>query len=169
VSARSRRRRRAGPPRRTPLSPATSAASAPSAGAGAAVAGTESPIDPALAARRVAVRNPRGRAARREPGERALTELAEQTEVGEVLLRSLTRAQLMLAVRIFAVFGCLLLGLPALFATHPGLADIRILGLPLPWVILGGAVYPLLVLLALLYVRQAERNERDFVEFIERS
>ena len=128
-----------------------------------------SPIDPALAARRVAVRNPRGRATRREPGERALTELAEQTEVGEILLRSLTRAQLMLAVRIFAVFGFFLLGLPALFATHPGLADFRIFGLPLPWLLLGGAVYPLLVLLGLLYVRQAERNERDFVEFIERS
>jgi len=128
-----------------------------------------SPIDPALAARRVAVRNPRGRATRREPGERALTELAEQTEVGEILLRSLTRAQLMLALRIFAVFGCLLLGLPALFATHPGLADYRLFGLPLPWLILGGAVYPMLVLLGVLYVRQAERNERDFVEFIERS
>jgi len=166
VSARSRRRRRAGAPRRTPLSPASPGLAPSRAGDAAA---PDPPIDPALAARRVAVRNPRGRAARREPGERALTELAEQTEVGEVLLRSLTRAQLMLAVRIFAVFGCLLLGLPALFATHPGLADIRILGLPLPWVILGGAVYPLLVLLALLYVRQAERNERDFVEFIERS
>lgn len=127
-------------------------------------------IDPSLAARRVAVRNPRGRATRpTAPGERALAELKEQTEVGEVLLRSLTRAQLMLAVRIFAVFGFFLLGLPALFATHPGLADYRILGLPLPWVVLGGAVYPLLVLLGLLYIRQAERNERDFVEFIERS
>ena len=122
------------------------------------------------AARRVAVRNPRGRATRSTtPGERALAELKEQTEVGEVLLRSLTRAQLMLAVRIFAVFGFFLLGLPALFATHPDLVDFRILGLPLPWLVLGGAVYPLLVLLALLYVRQAERNERDFVEFIERS
>jgi hypothetical protein len=128
-----------------------------------------SPIDPALAARRVAVRNPRGRATRREPGERALTELAEQTEVGEILLHSLTRAQLMLAVRVFAVFGCLLFGLPALFATHPGLAEMRIFGLPLPWVLLGGVVYPMLVLLGVLYVRQAERNERDFVEFIERS
>jgi hypothetical protein len=127
-------------------------------------------IDPELAARRVAVRNPRGRAMQpTTPGERARTELAEQTEVGEVLLRSLTRAQLMLAVRIFAVFGFFLLGLPALFATHPGLADYRILGLPLPWLVLGAAVYPLLVLLAFLYVRQAERNERDFVEFIERS
>jgi hypothetical protein len=128
-----------------------------------------SPIDPALAARRVAVRNPRGRATRREPGERALTELAEQTEVGEILLHSLTRAQLMLAVRVFAVFGCLLFGLPALFATYPGLAEMRIFGLPLPWVLLGGVVYPMLVLLGVLYVRQAERNERDFVEFIERS
>lgn len=127
-------------------------------------------IDPELAARRVTVRNPRGRAAGpTRPGERVLAELAEQTEVGEVLLRSLTRAQLLLAVRIFAVFGFFLLGLPALFATQPGLADYRIFGLPLPWLLLGGAVYPLLVLLGLLYVRQAERNERDFVEFIERS
>jgi hypothetical protein len=128
-----------------------------------------SDIDPSLAARRVAVRNPRGRALQPAPGERARTELAEQTEVGEILLRSLTRAQLMLAMRIFAVFGFFLLGLPALFATHPGLADYRIIGLPLPWLLLGGAVYPLLVLLGVLYVRQAERNERDFVEFIERS
>jgi hypothetical protein len=158
VTARSRRRRPSRPPRRLPAQTPIEVTAAP-----------VSPIDPALAARRVAVRNPRGKAARREPGERALTELAEQTEVGEVLLRSLTRAQLMLAVRIFAVFGFFLLGLPALFATHPGLADYRILGLPLPWLLLGGAVYPLLVLLGLLYVRQAERNERDFVEFIERS
>ena len=127
-------------------------------------------IDPSLAARRVAVRNPRGRASKETtPGERALAELKEGTEVGEILLRSLTRAQLMLAVRIFAVFGFFLLGLPALFATHPRLADYRIFGLPVPWLVLGLAVYPLLVLLALLYVRQAERNERDFVEFIERS
>ncbi|HEY4409728.1 MAG TPA: hypothetical protein VGO87_07585 [Acidimicrobiia bacterium] len=161
MSRRAHRRRPLRPPRRT-----KGAAAVPAA----VETGTPvSPIDPALAARRVAVRNPRGRATRREPGERALTELAEQTEVGELLLRSLTRAQLMLAVRIFAVFGFFLLGLPALFATHPGLADFRILGLPLPWLVLGGAVYPLLVLLGVLYVRQAERNERDFVEFIERS
>lgn len=129
-----------------------------------------SDFDPELVARRVAVRNPRGRATRpTAPGERALAELAEQTEVGEVLLRSLTRAQLMLAIRIFAVFGFFLLGLPALFATQPGLAGYRVFGMPLPWLVLGGAVYPLLVLLGVLYIRQAERNERDFVEFIERS
>lgn len=124
---------------------------------------------PGGAGERIAVRNPRGRAPRPAPGERARAELAEQTEVGEVLLRSLTRAQLMLAVRIFAVFGFFLLGLPALFASHPELADYRVFGLPLPWLLLGGAVYPALVVLGFLYVRHAERNERDFVEFIERS
>ena len=117
---------------------------------------------------RVTVRNPRGRATPSRPGERALAELRGQTEAGEVLLRSLIRAQLLLAVRVFAVFGSLLLGLPALFAAWPGLGGVRVFGLPLPWVILGVVVYPLLVLLGLLYVRQAERNEREFVELLER-
>lgn len=128
---------------------------------------SDSTVPSELAGRRVTVRNPRGRAA--GPGERALTELREQTEVGEVLLRSLTRAQLGLALRIFAVFGCLLMGLPALFALYPHLGHFEVFGIPLPWVVLGVAVYPLLVLLGLLYVRQAERNEREFVEIVERS
>ena len=115
---------------------------------------------------RVAVRNPRGRAAGRH--ERTLADLAEQTEVGEVLLRSLARAQLVLAVRIFAVFGCLLLGLPALFATHPALGRYLVLGIPLPWVILGAAIYPVLVVMGLLFVRQAERHEREFTDLVER-
>lgn len=125
-------------------------------------------VPPDVAARRVAVRNPRGRAAVRPPGERTLSELREQTGVGEVLLRSLIRAQLALAIRVFAVFGCLLLGLPALFASYPGLAEARLVGIPLPWAVLGVIVYPLLVLMGLLYVRHAERNERDFVEIVER-
>ncbi len=115
---------------------------------------------------RVAVRNPRGRAAGRH--ERTLADLAEQTEVGEVLLRSLARAQLVLAVRIFAVFGCLLLGLPALFASHPALSRYLVFGIPLPWVILGGAIYPVLVLMGLLFVRQSERHEREFTDLVER-
>ncbi len=126
------------------------------------------PVPPEVAVRRVAVRNPRGRA-RGSREERALAELAEQTEVGDVLIRSLIRAQLTLAIRVFAVFGCLLLGLPALFASYPGLADFRLFGIQLPWLLLGGAIYPLLVLMAFLYVRQAERNEREFVELVERS
>lgn len=141
-----------------------------SAEMGRDASGGRAGVGPDLAAQRVTVRNPRGRATPLgSAGERALAELAEQTEVGEILLRSLTRAQLVLAGRVFAVFGFFLLGLPALFASQPDLAEYRLFGLPLPWLVLGGAVYPLLVLLGLLYVRQAERNERDFVDFIERS
>ena len=66
MTARSRRRHQTRPPRRLPAQTPVDVVTAP-----------VSPIDPALAARRVAVRNPRGRATRREPGERALTELAE--------------------------------------------------------------------------------------------
>lgn len=125
-----------------------------------------SDVEPEEPPPRVAVRNPRGRAAGRH--ERTLADLAEQTEVGEVLLRSLARAQLVLAMRIFAVFGCLLLGLPALFATYPDLGRYLVLGIPLPWLLLGVVIYPVLVLMGLLYVRQSERHEREFTDIVER-
>ena len=126
-----------------------------------------SDVEPEEVPRRVAVRNPRGRAPGRH--ERTLADLAEQTEVGEVLLRSLARAQLVLAMRIFAVFGCLLLGLPALFASYPDLGRQLVLGIPLPWLLLGAVIYPVLVVMGLLYVRQSERHEREFTDIVERS
>ena len=42
----------------------------------------------------------------------------------------------------------------------------RVLGVPLPWLLLGVVVYPFLVLLGWLYVRRAERNERDFADLV---
>ena len=44
----------------------------------------------------------------------------------------------------------------------------RLLGVPLPWLLLGVAVYPWLLVLAWWYVRRAERNEAAFVELVER-
>jgi hypothetical protein len=41
------------------------------------------------------------------------------------------------------------------------------LGLPLPWLLLGVVVYPVLIAAAWLYVRQADRNERDFSELVQ--
>jgi len=118
---------------------------------------------------RVTVMSPATEAARgARARSRAITELAEQTGVGDVLIRSLIRAQLTLALRLLAVFGCVLGGLPALFALAPGVARIEVGGMPLPWLLLGVVSFPLLVLLALVYVRQAERNEREFVELVER-
>lgn len=119
---------------------------------------------------RVRVTGPTGpRVVRRPPGRPALAALDEQDVVGELLIRSLIRAQLGLALRLAAVFGTLLGGLPLLFALVPASRDAVVLGLPLPWLLLGAAVYPLLLAGGVLHVRLAERHERDFVELVERS
>jgi hypothetical protein len=44
-----------------------------------------------------------------------------------------------------------------------------VVGVPLPWLLLGGLVYPALVALGWFYVRQAERVEREFSDLVERS
>ncbi len=119
--------------------------------------------------RRVAVTSPRTSAIRRPPGRQTLRALDEQDVVGELLIRSLIRAQLLLGLRLAAVFGCLLGGLPLLFAVAPSTRDVQVLGVALPWLVLGALVYPSLVAGGWLYVRLAERNERDFVELVERS
>jgi hypothetical protein len=106
-------------------------------------------------------------AARRKPVVKA--ELDEQTGVGEVLVRGLVRAQLGLALRMAALVGCSLGSLPLLFAVFPALAAVTVVGVRLPWLLLGVAAYPLFVLVGWVYTRGAERNERDFVELVERS
>ena len=119
--------------------------------------------------RRVVVTSPRTAAVRRPPGRAALRALDEQDRVGELLVRSLVRAQLLLALRLLTVLGVLLGGLPLLFAVVPATRDVEVLGLPLPWLALGVLVYPALVLGGAVHLRLAERHERDFVELVERS
>ena len=119
--------------------------------------------------RRVVVTGPRSRTVRRPPGASGVRALDEQTVVGELLVRSLVRAQLALAVRIAAVVGLALGGLPLLFALLPATRDVVVLGLALPWLCLGVLVYPALLLAGWVHVRLAARNERDFVELVERS
>ena len=119
--------------------------------------------------RRVTVTSPRTGAVRRPPGRPALRALDEQDLVGELLVRSLVRAQLLLALRLLAVLGLLLGGLPLLFALAPATRDVLVLGLPLPWLVLGVLVYPALVLGGGVHLHLAERHERDFVELVERS
>jgi hypothetical protein len=117
--------------------------------------------------RRVVVTSPRTAAARRS--RRPLTrEIDEQTEVGAVYMRSLIRTQLRLSLFVCTVLGCVVGGLPLLFLLVPGLRVMGLLGLPLPWIVLAGLIYPAFVVGAWLYVRQAERNERHFAELVER-
>ena len=124
--------------------------------------------DPGVTGRRVAVTSPRTAAGQRaRPIRRRRDELADQTEVGEVLIRSLMRAQLGLALRVLAVVVVLLGGPPLVFALVPAAGRFEIGGVGLPWLLLGVAAFPLLVLLGLVYMRQAERHEREFAELVE--
>jgi len=93
-------------------------------------------------------------------------DIDEETPLGGVYLGSLLREQLWLAVRILAVLALTVGSLPLVFHLAPGLSDVRVLGMPLAWLVLGGLVYPWLVFLGWRYVRQAERNERDFAELM---
>ena len=58
--------------------------------------------------------------------------------------------------------------LPVLFVLVPETRTTTVLGVPLPWLLLGLVVYPFLVLLGWGYVRRAEHNEQSFSDLVER-
>ncbi|MCO1596247.1 hypothetical protein M8C17_13880 [Micromonospora sp. RHAY321] len=100
--------------------------------------------------------------------ERTRTELAQQTQVGEALVRGLVRAQLALALRLSLVVAIGLGGLPWLFAIAPSLGRTTVAGVNLPWLLLGVASFPFLIAVGWAYVRLAERNEQDFTDLVQR-
>jgi fatty acid desaturase len=102
------------------------------------------------------------------PARAPIGEIDEQTGSGEFLVRSLVRVQLALALRTIVALAVLLGGLPLLFAFWPGSAHVHLLGMPLPWMLLGILAYPVLIVLGALHVRAAERNERSFVALLDR-
>lgn len=108
-------------------------------------------------------------ARRRVRVDHTLREIQEQTEVGDVLVRGLIRSQLALALRLSLVVIVLLGGLPLMFAAFPELSDVTVAGLRLPWLLLGVLAYPFLFGVAWIHVRQAERNEQDLTDFVDRS
>jgi hypothetical protein len=110
-----------------------------------------------------------GRAHRRPVRTPARQELEDETGVGDALVRGLVRTQLALALRLSVIVGLGLGLLALLFALIPGLAEVRVFGVTLPWLLLGVLAYPFLLAVGWFHVRVAERNERDFAELVERS
>ncbi|WP_346007723.1 hypothetical protein [Janibacter terrae] len=95
-------------------------------------------------------------------------EIADQSRLGTTYVRSLMRAQLQLSLSVLAV-GLVTLGaLPLLFALAPALRRLELLGVPLPWLVLGLLVYPGVVLTARWYTRASERIEADFSDLVGR-
>jgi hypothetical protein len=89
-------------------------------------------------------------------------EAAEESDAGQVFVRSLIRSQLRLGIVVAAGFLLILLAFALLLGLVPGLAQLRIAGLPFDWVLLGAGIYPIIGLSAWLYVRTAARNESRY-------
>jgi hypothetical protein len=119
--------------------------------------------------RRVVVTSPRTRAARRSRSYPIVREIDEQSEVGALYMRSLMRTQLRLGVLVVLLVCGPLAALPLLFSLVPLTKSVVVLGLPLPWLVLGVAVYPVVVAAACYYVWRVERTEREFADLVEQS
>lgn len=83
-------------------------------------------------------------------------------------MHSLVQSQLRLTLAVIAGVLVILGSIPLLFWLVPPTRTLLVLGLPLPWVILGILVYPVVYVAARIYVRQAERIETEFTEFVGR-
>ncbi len=95
-----------------------------------------------------------------------LRELSEQTRVGEIFLAALRRRQLWLSLRVVIVLALVLGAQPFLAWLWPAYAAVRVLSIPLPWLVLGAGSYPLFVALGLYYVHRAERIDNEFEDLM---
>ncbi|MBE1580973.1 hypothetical protein ACFORH_25645 [Amycolatopsis roodepoortensis] len=98
---------------------------------------------------------------------RARVELEEQTSWGKLLVRDLVKIQLRTASWLALLVMVTLCSLPVLFYLIPSFGRVTVVGIPVPWLILGVAPFPFLFGIGLWYNRLAERHERDFVDMIE--
>ncbi len=108
---------------------------------------------------RVTVVNPQTRLAltrRSLSGRRVALPLSLDTRTARAVYRSQRR----LAATTMLVLAVLVFGLPPLFAVVPVLSHLRVAGAPLSWVLLGVAVYPVFLVLAIVHSRLATRAER---------
>jgi hypothetical protein len=117
---------------------------------------------------RVRIAHSRTDAARRAPQRATAHEIDAQTDIGEIYMAALVRSQRRLAVVVCAAVVVVLGGIALAGAFAPRYASWRFLGLPVPWLVLGLVVYPVLIALGWHAVRGAERNENAFTELVRR-
>jgi len=93
-------------------------------------------------------------------------ELAEGTPHGDVYLARLIRAQLRLSLLALGAFGGLIGSLPLLFLLWPALQDLDLFGVPVPVLVLAAPLFPLIVLIGLLYQRRADALDETFRDVV---
>jgi hypothetical protein len=111
---------------------------------------------------RVRITHPRTTAARSLPARPPAREIDELTDLGALYLASLMRSQRRAALGVCAATLGLLMALAVAVAEIRAWTAITVLGIQLPWVLVGCAVYPGLVGIGYVAVHLAERNERAF-------
>lgn len=93
-------------------------------------------------------------------------EVDAQSALGATYVASLVRAQRRLALLLVGPLALGLLALPLLVLLVPALGRMQVLGLPLPWLVLGVLVYPVVVLAAMWFTRASERLEEQFADVV---
>jgi hypothetical protein len=116
----------------------------------------------------VRITHPRTDGVRRHPERAPVREIDEQTELGELYVDSLMRSQRRLALVTCAGVAVLLGGTALVGAYAASYVRARVLGIAVPWLVLGLLVYPVLIGLGWWAVRSAERTERAFLELLRR-
>ncbi|MEO3943714.1 hypothetical protein V3C41_21830 [Paenarthrobacter nicotinovorans] len=94
-------------------------------------------------------------------------EVAEDSDAGRIFIRSLIRSQLRLALVVACGFLIILVVVALFLVFGPGVAETRVLGIPLDWLVLGLGIYPVIGLSAWLYNRAAARNEARYRDLVE--
>lgn len=89
-------------------------------------------------------------------------------EADAVFARALRRTQLRLALGTVSGFVIVVVALSLAIVAIPGLEEIVLIGVPLPWLLHAFAYYPVVLVFALLYARGADRNERRYRALRER-
>ncbi len=116
---------------------------------------------------RVRVSAPRAQAAHIPHRTSVSDEVAQQSDVGELMVRSLIRSQLRLALVVTAGFIASLLLCWGLVRWIPTFSDANVLGIPVPWLVLGVGVYPVIGTCAWLYVKAATKNENQYRDLVD--
>lgn len=98
----------------------------------------------------------------RTPGRRPLPPTTGSGDPSAVYVRSLIRSQLRLALVAAGAFALLLTLTTVAFAFVPEVRAATAGGIPIVWIVLGFAVYPVVLLVAILCVRAVDRNEEHY-------
>ena len=117
--------------------------------------------------RRVVVTHPRTSTRRRPSRTSAPRDLREHTVRGEVLLNALRRSQLRAAIAVGLVFLTMLAAVPMLYWSVDWFATTHVASVPVIWLTLGVAVFPVIIGLGWVSIRMSEWYEQQFIDLIE--